>query len=196
MAGQQTAKSIARLAMCVALRWGLSLVAVSLAFVLAQTFVFYHLPQPFTAFALSAIAGTFWYGGKGARNVPWLNRDHLQQPPLSAQTRLSVSWWWSHRRSWHCSARVFSAAFRKTGQRHLWEREWAIRCATCKVRRRLPPHPCVERAASTIACRSCGRADVISGASVILERAPSSRCWLFSHLPRSGCLQARLSCVT
>jgi len=50
-------------AISVALRYGLALVSVSVAFVLAQTLWYYGLPQPFTAFALSAIAGTFWYGG-------------------------------------------------------------------------------------------------------------------------------------
>jgi hypothetical protein len=44
-------------------RYGLALVSVSMAFVLAHTFLHYGLPQPFTALALSAIAGTFWYGG-------------------------------------------------------------------------------------------------------------------------------------
>jgi cytochrome c peroxidase len=50
-------------AISVAHRYGLALVSVSVAFVLAQTFLFYGLPQPFTAFALSATAITFWYGG-------------------------------------------------------------------------------------------------------------------------------------
>ncbi len=46
-----------------ALRYGLALVSVAAAYGLAQTFLYSHLPQPFTAFALSAIAITFWYGG-------------------------------------------------------------------------------------------------------------------------------------
>ena len=50
-------------AISVALRYGLALVSVSVAFVLAQTFLYYGLPLPFTAFALSAIGTTFWYGG-------------------------------------------------------------------------------------------------------------------------------------
>src|SRR6476661_6962113 len=45
-----------RLAMSVALRYGLALISVSVAFGLVQTFLYYHLTQPFTAFALSAIA--------------------------------------------------------------------------------------------------------------------------------------------
>jgi len=47
----------------IALRYGLALVSVAAALGLAQTFLHFHLPQPFTAFALSAIAITFWYGG-------------------------------------------------------------------------------------------------------------------------------------
>ena len=47
------------------LRYGLALVSVAAAFLLAQAFVLFHLPQPFTAFALSAIAITFWWGGIG-----------------------------------------------------------------------------------------------------------------------------------
>src|SRR5260370_31434710 len=51
----------------IALRYGLALVSLAVALGLAQTFLHFHLPQPFTAFALSAIAITFWYGGIGAR---------------------------------------------------------------------------------------------------------------------------------
>jgi hypothetical protein len=47
----------------VVLRYGLALVWVAAALGLAQTFLYFHLPQPFTALALSAIAITFWYGG-------------------------------------------------------------------------------------------------------------------------------------
>jgi C4-dicarboxylate-specific signal transduction histidine kinase len=49
----------------IALRYGLALVSLAVALGLAQTFLHFHLPQPFTAFALSAIAITFWYGGIG-----------------------------------------------------------------------------------------------------------------------------------
>jgi PAS domain S-box-containing protein len=92
MAGQQSTKSIARLAMSVALPWGLGLVSVSLAFVLAQMFIFYHLPQPFTAFALSAIAGTFWYGGTKpgilTALISWLVRDYFFEPDVSPESRI------------------------------------------------------------------------------------------------------------
>jgi len=40
--------------MSVDLRYGLALVCVSATFVLAETFVYYRLPQHFNAFALSA----------------------------------------------------------------------------------------------------------------------------------------------
>src|SRR6476620_6195265 len=39
-----------------ALRYGLALISVSVAFGLAQAFLYYHQTQPLTAFALSAIA--------------------------------------------------------------------------------------------------------------------------------------------
>ena len=79
-------------AMSVALRYGLALVSVSVAFVLAQTFLYYGLPQPFTAFALSAIASTFWYGGTKpgilAALISWLVRDYFFEPEASAESRI------------------------------------------------------------------------------------------------------------
>ena len=59
------AKWMARPAASAALRYGLAVVSVAAALGLARTFLYFHLPQPFTAFALSAIAITFWYGGTG-----------------------------------------------------------------------------------------------------------------------------------
>jgi hypothetical protein len=56
-------KWIARPAGSSALRYGLAFVLVAVALGLAYAFLYFHLPQPFTAFALSAIALTFWYGG-------------------------------------------------------------------------------------------------------------------------------------
>jgi PAS domain S-box-containing protein len=47
----------------IALRYGLALVSVAGAVGMARVFVHFHLPQPFAAFALSAIAITFWYAG-------------------------------------------------------------------------------------------------------------------------------------
>jgi PAS domain S-box-containing protein len=45
------------------LRYGLAFVSVAAAMGLARIFLYFRLPQPFAAFALSAIAITFWYGG-------------------------------------------------------------------------------------------------------------------------------------
>ena len=80
--------------MSVALRYGLVLVSVSVAFVLAHTFLYFGLPQPFTAFALFAIAGTFWYCGTKpgilAALISWRVRDYLFEPEASAESRISV----------------------------------------------------------------------------------------------------------
>jgi hypothetical protein len=47
----------------ITLRYGLAFVSVAAAFGLAHIFLYFDLPQPFTAFALCAIALAFWYGG-------------------------------------------------------------------------------------------------------------------------------------
>src|ERR1700759_4356914 len=44
-------------------RYGLAVLSVAIAVALARAFLHFHLPQPFAAFALSAIAITFWYAG-------------------------------------------------------------------------------------------------------------------------------------
>ena len=79
-------------AISVALRYALALVSVSVALVLARTFLYYGAPQPFTAFALSAIAGTFWYGGTKpgilAALISWLVRDYFFEPEASAESRI------------------------------------------------------------------------------------------------------------
>jgi hypothetical protein len=62
------AKRIARPAASVALRYGLALVSVAAAFGLAHASLYFHLPQQFTALALSAIAIAFWYGGTNGRH--------------------------------------------------------------------------------------------------------------------------------
>ena len=59
-------KWTAPLAAAHVLRYGLALVSIVIAFGVARLFLHFHLPQPFTAFALCAIAITFWYGGTGA----------------------------------------------------------------------------------------------------------------------------------
>jgi PAS domain S-box-containing protein len=79
-------------AMSVARRYGLALVSVAVAFVLAQTFLYYGLPQPFTAFALSAIASTFWYGGTKpgilAALISWPVHDYFFESEISAESRI------------------------------------------------------------------------------------------------------------
>src|SRR6266481_5952721 len=47
------------------LRYGLAFASVAAALGLARIFLYFDLPQPFAAFALTAIAITFWYGGTG-----------------------------------------------------------------------------------------------------------------------------------
>jgi PAS domain S-box-containing protein len=73
-------------------RYGLALILVSAALGLAQTFLYYGLPLPFTAFALSAIAATFWYGGTKpgilAALISWLVRDAFFEPEVSAESRI------------------------------------------------------------------------------------------------------------
>ena len=58
-----TSKGTARPLASVVLRYGLAFVSIAAAMGLARLFLYFHLPQPFAAFALSAIAITFWYGG-------------------------------------------------------------------------------------------------------------------------------------
>src|SRR3984893_7475059 len=63
MADTRKSNLIARPAVSVALRYGIAVVSIGAALGVAQAFLYFHLPQPFTAFALSAIAITYWYGG-------------------------------------------------------------------------------------------------------------------------------------
>ena len=79
-------------AVSIALRYGLALVSLAAALGLAQTFLHFHLPQPFTAFALSAIAIAFWYGGIGpgilAAVLASLLRTYFFEPDANAFSRL------------------------------------------------------------------------------------------------------------
>jgi PAS domain S-box-containing protein len=89
------AKRIARPAASVALRYGLAVVSVAAAFGLAQASVYFHLPQPFAALALSAIAITFWYGGTNpgivATLLALLVRDYFFEPEINAVSRVLYS---------------------------------------------------------------------------------------------------------
>src|SRR5882724_2149844 len=63
MADSATAKKMARPGASFARRYGLAFVSVTGALLLELLFHHFNLPHPFAAFALSAIAITFWYGG-------------------------------------------------------------------------------------------------------------------------------------
>src|SRR4029077_21007206 len=63
MADSTTAKKMARPGAPFARRYGLAFDSVSGALVVELLFQHFNLPHPFAAFALSAIAITFWYGG-------------------------------------------------------------------------------------------------------------------------------------
>src|SRR6266576_5838800 len=63
MADSATTKWIARPGVSFATHYGLALASVSGALLLELLFHHFNLPHPFAAFALSAIAITFWYGG-------------------------------------------------------------------------------------------------------------------------------------
>src|SRR5712672_3324982 len=63
MADSATAKKMARPGASFARRYGLAFVSVAGALLLELLFQRFNLPHPFAAFALSAIAITFWYGG-------------------------------------------------------------------------------------------------------------------------------------
>jgi len=63
MADSATAKKLTRPGASFARRYGLAFASVAGALLLDLLFYHFHLPHPFAAFALSAIAITFWYGG-------------------------------------------------------------------------------------------------------------------------------------
>ena len=63
MADAATAKKLTRQAASFARRYGLAFASVAGALLLDLLFRHFNLPHPFAAFALSAIAITFWYGG-------------------------------------------------------------------------------------------------------------------------------------
>src|SRR5713226_117089 len=63
MADSTIAKKMARPGASFARRYGLAFVSVTGALLLELLFQRFNLPHPFGAFALSAIAITFWYGG-------------------------------------------------------------------------------------------------------------------------------------
>jgi len=74
------------------LRYGLAVVSVAAALGLATAFAQFHIPQTFGAFALSAIAVTFWYAGTKpgilAALLASIVRDFLFDPQTSTESRL------------------------------------------------------------------------------------------------------------
>jgi PAS domain S-box-containing protein len=85
-------KWIAGPAWSIALRYGLALGSVGAALGLASAFMYFHVPQTFGVFALSAIAVTFWYAGVKpgilAALLSSVVRDFLFDPKISTESRL------------------------------------------------------------------------------------------------------------
>src|ERR1700761_8493903 len=63
MADSVTTRALTRPGASFARRYGLAFASVAGALLLDLLFSHFNLPHPFAAFALSAIAITFWYGG-------------------------------------------------------------------------------------------------------------------------------------
>ncbi len=76
----------------IAQRYGLALISVAAALGLESAFVHFQLPQTFGAFALSAIALTFWYAGTKpgilAALLSSVVRDFLFDPHTSTESRI------------------------------------------------------------------------------------------------------------
>lgn len=76
----------------IALRFGLAFVSVAAALGLSLAFSHFHLPQPFSAFAVSAIALTFWYAGTPpgifAAALSSVVRYYLFEPNTNTESRL------------------------------------------------------------------------------------------------------------
>ncbi|MGA2051652.1 MAG: PAS domain-containing protein, partial [Terracidiphilus sp.] len=74
------------------LHYGLAFVSVAVALGAATAFAHFHLPQTFAAFALSAIAITFWYAGTKpgilAALLSSIVRNYLFDPTTSTESRL------------------------------------------------------------------------------------------------------------
>jgi PAS domain S-box-containing protein len=79
-------------AMSVVQHYGLALASVTAALGLALAFMHLHLPQTFGAFALSAIAITFWYAGIApgilAAVLSSIVRDYLFESNTSTESRI------------------------------------------------------------------------------------------------------------
>jgi PAS domain S-box-containing protein len=73
-------------------RYGLAIGSVAAALCISLALINFHVPQTFGAFALSAIAITFWYAGTApgvlAAVLSSLVRDYLFEPNTSIESRL------------------------------------------------------------------------------------------------------------
>ncbi len=76
----------------VPLRYGLAVISVAASLGLSLVFTYLHLPQTFGAFALSAIAITFWYAGTApgilAAVLSSIVRDYLFESDTSTESRI------------------------------------------------------------------------------------------------------------
>ncbi|MGC2618924.1 MAG: PAS domain-containing protein, partial [Acidobacteriaceae bacterium] len=73
-------------------RYGFALVSVAAALILSRVFLFFHSPQPFGLFAISAIAITFWYAGTApgvfAAVLSSIVRDFYFETGINIESRL------------------------------------------------------------------------------------------------------------
>ena len=81
-------KWIARRAVSAAICYGLAVVSVAVAASLTRLFLHFHLPLAFNAFALTAIAVTFWFGGSKpgilAAVLSALVRSYIFDPEINS----------------------------------------------------------------------------------------------------------------
>src|ERR1700690_4305053 len=88
----ETTNSAAGSARLIAQRYGLAFASVAAALGLASALAHFHIPQTFGAFALSAIAVTFWYAGTKpgilAALLSSVVRDFLFDSQTSIESRL------------------------------------------------------------------------------------------------------------
>jgi len=73
-------------------RYGLAFFSVIVALVAARVLLYFHSPQTFGAFALSAIAVTFWYAGTApgvlSAVLSSIVRDYFFEPGIGTESRL------------------------------------------------------------------------------------------------------------
>ena len=87
MADSATAKRLTRPGGSFVRRYGLAFASVAVAWLLDLLFHHFNLPHPFAAFALSAIAITFWYGGTKSGIVAVLLSSLIRSFVSEGETR-------------------------------------------------------------------------------------------------------------